>query len=138
MFGTLHPDEIEDILFGHHVGHLACITGGVPYVVPITCVYHGGALYGVSAPGRKADALRENPAVALGIVDLDDPRRWRSVVIEGDWAEIGDARERELAVALLADIPGGAPADAGIVFRITPRVRSGRWLQQDRRPAAAV
>jgi uncharacterized protein len=136
MFGALHPDEIEDILFAHHVCHLACIASGTPYVVPVTCVYHGGALYGITAPGRKVDALREHPAVALSIVDLDDPGRWRSVIVEGEWAEVEDTRERELAQELLATVPGGASPSATIVFRISPRVRNGRWLQHNRHRTA--
>jgi hypothetical protein len=38
MVGPLHPDEIEDVLHRHHIGHLACLTADGPYLVPITYV----------------------------------------------------------------------------------------------------
>jgi uncharacterized protein len=129
MFDTLHPDEIEDILFSHYVGHLACISSGAPYVVPITYAYAGGDLYGMTQPGRKVTAMRDSPAVAFSIVDLTDPRRWRSVIVEGTYAEVEDRRERERAVALLADISPKVRIENGsIVFRISPSRRSGRWV----------
>ncbi len=53
MFGTLHPDEVEDMLFAHHVGHLDCIAARGPYIVPITFAHDGCALYGHTVGERK-------------------------------------------------------------------------------------
>lgn len=125
MFGTLHPDEIEDILFSHHIAHLACIDDDRPYVVPIAYVYDGGALYGRTGAGRKVDALRERPAVAVNIEEHSDPRRWRSVIVTGTWEEIRDTGARQDALGLME---AGFPAigDGEIVFRIAVREKTGR------------
>jgi nitroimidazol reductase NimA-like FMN-containing flavoprotein (pyridoxamine 5'-phosphate oxidase superfamily) len=130
MFGTLHPDEIEDVLFARRVGHLACVVDDKPYIVPITYAYDGQAIYSHTTPGRKVDALRARPEVAFEIEDLSDPRRWRSVILEGAYEELADAGARKQAEQLLADVaPGMYPASSDIVFRVRLTHKSGRWLR---------
>jgi nitroimidazol reductase NimA-like FMN-containing flavoprotein (pyridoxamine 5'-phosphate oxidase superfamily) len=130
MFGTLHPDEIEDLLFTRRVGHLACVVDDRPYIVPISFAYDGRAIYAHTTPGRKVDAMRSRPAVAFEIEDLGDPRRWRSVIVEGRYEELTDDDERRQAERLLADVAAGmSPAPSGIVFRVRPVRKTGRWLQ---------
>ncbi|HEV2127052.1 MAG TPA: pyridoxamine 5'-phosphate oxidase family protein [Thermomicrobiales bacterium] len=137
MFGTLHSDEIEDILFTYHTGHLACIAAGAPYIVPVTYAYDGGALYGAITPGCKITALRDNSAVAFGIADLSEPHRWRSVIIEGTWSEVTDPHEREQTIALLANVDQPIELDeSSILFRVSPQQRSGRWLETPHRHTA--
>jgi hypothetical protein len=138
MFGTLHPDEIEDLLFTRRVGHLACVVDDRPYIVPIAFAYDGGALYGHTTPGRKVEALRSRPDVAFEIEDLGDPRRWRSVIVEGVYEEVTDEAERRDAERLLADVAAGMyPAEGGVIFRIRPTRKTGRWLQFTTEPQAA-
>jgi nitroimidazol reductase NimA-like FMN-containing flavoprotein (pyridoxamine 5'-phosphate oxidase superfamily) len=133
MFGTLHPDEIEDLLFARHVGHLACVVDGKPYIVPIAFAYDGGAIYSHTTPGRKVEALRSQPDVAFEIEDLTDPRRWRSVIVEGVYEELTDAGERQQAERLLEDVATGMyPKRGDIVFRIRLTGKSGRWLRFSR------
>jgi uncharacterized protein len=130
MFGPLHPDEIEDILFSHHVGHLACVVDGKPYVVPITYAYAGGVLYGRTTPGRKVDALRTQPDAAFNVEEHREPRRWRSVILEGIYEEIDDPGARQEATTVLetAD-PSVQPGPDTIVFRIRVTRKSGRWVR---------
>lgn len=130
MFGTLHPDEIEDILFSHHIGHLACVAEGKPYVVPIAYTYDGGALYGQTTPGRKVEALRALADVAFNVEEHGDPRRWRSVIVEGRYEEIDDPNGRQQALALLEmSFPAASPEPDTIVFRIRVTGKSGRWVR---------
>lgn len=130
MFGTLHPDEIEDLLFTRRVGHLACVVDDRPYIVPISFAYDGGAIYAHTTPGRKVEAMRSRPAVAFEIEDLTDPRRWRSVIVEGTYEEVTDAGERQRAERLLEDVAAGmSPSRGEIVFRVRPIRKTGRWLQ---------
>ena len=132
MFGTIHPDEIEDILFAHHLGHLACVADGLPWVVPIAYAYDGRAIHACTTPGRKIAALRANPVVAFGVEDHTSPRQWRSVIVEGACEEVTDAGMREQATALLADVASPVPCGHdGIVLRIRPASKSGRWLEID-------
>ncbi len=130
MFGTIHPDEIDDILFAHHLGHLACVADGLPWVVPIAYVYDGRAIHACTSPGRKLAALRENPIVAFGVVDQTDRRRWRSVIVEGTCEEIADPTVRQRTITLLADVASPVRcSEDGIVLRIRPSSTSGRWLE---------
>ena len=68
MIDELHPDEIEAVLHRHHVGRLACVVAGEPYLVPITYTYRDGFIYGHTLPGQKLDAMRAEPRVSLAAV----------------------------------------------------------------------
>lgn len=135
MLGWLHPDDIEDMLYRHHVGHLACIAGDRPHVVPISFAYEGGAIYGQAGPGRLLGAMRARPEVSLEIAEHPEPTIWRSVVVEAMFEELaGD--EAAGAARLLQD--RAAPIvhrdDEDVVaFRLRVTSRSGRWAQTERR-----
>ena len=132
MIGSLHPDEVEDFLFFHHVGHLACIAEGKPYVVPITYAYHGDALYGQTVPGRKVSALRVQPEICFSVAGHADPYTWHSVVAEGVFAEVTEPAERTTARALLARVAPMPHAGGGsVVFRLHLITKSGRWLRSE-------
>jgi nitroimidazol reductase NimA-like FMN-containing flavoprotein (pyridoxamine 5'-phosphate oxidase superfamily) len=134
MIGVLHSDEIEEVLHHGHVGRLASISKGRPYVVPITYVYAGDAVYGHTMPGRKVKAMRIEPHVCFE-VDERDGMNWRSVVAEGLYEELREDAERQAAFRLVA---GTAPAVApvedvvpGIVFRIRLTEKSGRFVRRE-------
>ncbi len=67
MIGSLHPEEVEAVPHRHHVGRLACLADGRPYVVPITYAYADGAIYGNTIHGRKVDAMRPQPNVCFEV-----------------------------------------------------------------------
>ena len=132
MFGTIHPDQIDDILFANHLGHLACVADGLPWVVPVAYVYDGRAINACTSPGRKLAALRANPAVAFGVVDQTDPRQWRSVIVEGMCEEVADPSARQRTITLLADVASPVRCgEDGVILRIRPSNTSGRWLETD-------
>lgn len=131
MIGTLHPDEIEDLLYRHHVGHLACVADGHPYVVPITYAYADGCVYGHTLPGRKLSALRANPHACFEVDERWDERTWRSVVAEADYEELTDGPERAAALALLGGArPTVSPAPGGVVFWLRLTRTQGRLIRQ--------
>lgn len=132
MLGDLHPDEIEDILFRHHVGQIACVADGLPYIVPITYVYDAGCIYGHTVAGRKVDAMRAQPAVGFGVQEHTEPGLWRSVVTEGTYEEIEGDVSRVTVLAMLANVtPHVRAGDDGVVFRVLLGNRSGRWLRTE-------
>jgi uncharacterized protein len=134
MIGLLHPDEIEEVLHHSHIGRLASIADGRPYVVPITYVYAGDAIYGHTMPGRKVTAMRTDPYVCFE-VDERDGANWRSVVAEGVYEELHDEVERRTALRLMAGTtPTVAPAGdvpSGVVFRIRLTEKSGRFVLRE-------
>jgi uncharacterized protein len=134
MIGSLHPDEIEEVLFRHQIGHLACIADGKPYLVPITYTYDGGALYGQTLPGRKLTALRSDPAICFAVAEHTDPDVWRSVVADGVFEEITEESDRSAALARLARaIPIVNKGNDSIVFRLRLTEKGGRWLRTELR-----
>lgn len=133
MFGAMHPDEIEDMLYRHHVGHLACIAEGRPYLVPVTFGYDGGSLYGRIAPGRLLTALRANGAVSFEIDEQAEPAFWRSVVVEAMFEEMTGPAAQIAEELLARTLPIARRGEEGIVvFRLRPGSRSGRRVRTER------
>jgi len=137
VIGLLSPEEIEAMLRRHHVGRLACSANDRPYVVPINYAYDGACLYAYSTPGRKITVMREQPLVCFEIDEVDTPSSWRSVVAEGRYEELTNARQRQAAFALVNGAGPGPvprslnPSEALIVFRIQLTDKSGRFERRD-------
>ncbi|HEY8448516.1 MAG TPA: pyridoxamine 5'-phosphate oxidase family protein [Thermomicrobiales bacterium] len=141
MIGPLHPYDIGALLHRHHVGRLACLADGRPYVVPISYVYAGGLIYGYAQPGRKLSALRSDPRVCFEVDEQEDATTWRSVVADGTFEEVTDPVERKVALSLLAESapPMVAPSAGapGVVFRLRLTGASGRFARRAPTPPAA-
>jgi nitroimidazol reductase NimA-like FMN-containing flavoprotein (pyridoxamine 5'-phosphate oxidase superfamily) len=67
MLGTLTDAQIDRLLHTESVGRIGCHAGGRPYVVPVTYVYDGSAIYGHTGDGMKVRMMRENPAVCFEV-----------------------------------------------------------------------
>jgi nitroimidazol reductase NimA-like FMN-containing flavoprotein (pyridoxamine 5'-phosphate oxidase superfamily) len=132
MIGSLHPDEVEAVLHRQHVGRLACLANGRPYVVPITYAYTGGDVYGHALPGRKLAALRADPRVCFEVDRCDDTDHWCSVVADGRYEEVTEPAERGTALRLLAAVEPAvvsAVEDAlAVVFRLRLTAKTGRSI----------
>ena len=132
MIHELHPDEIESVLHRHHVGRLACVLAGEPYLVPITYTYQDGFIYGHTLPGQKLDAMRAEPRVSFEVDERWETDTWRSVVARGVFEELTTENDRDAALAALH----GAYPDAsrkmeeGVLFRIRPTATTGRAVQR--------
>ena len=79
------PDGYKDILQKKAFANLATVgTDGTPQVTPVWVDYDGTHIRFNTAKGRVKDQnLRRNPAVALSILDPDNPYRYLQV--EGAW-----------------------------------------------------
>ena len=131
---VLPQQAIEELLRTAIVGRIACcghgLTGdGRPYVVPLAYGYDGEAVYAHSGPGRKLDFMRAEPRVSFEVDAAEAPDRWRSVIAEGTFEEIGDPVERERALRTIYPPPAPLPdlGAATVVFRIRLTARSGRY-----------
>ena len=115
----LTEEENEQILQRGRSGVLAVLgDGGWPYTVPMSYVWHGGAIWLHCAfAGHKLDAIRACSKVSFCVVDQDDvvPEEYttyyRSVVVFGHAVELPDCAEGRAALAAMADkyYPGGPP-----------------------------
>ena len=108
--GRLDPIHCEILLKTEHVGRLACHAAGKTYVVPVTYVFDGGAIYGHTNPGLKLEMLRSNPSVCFEVDHMDNMANWRSVVAWGSFEELA-GNEKAAALDILFQ-------------RLTPVIRS--------------
>lgn len=141
MLGTLDAEQIERVLHSGTVGRIGVHADGRTYIVPITYVYDGNAVYAHSAAGLKIRMMRDTPDVCFEVDEIDDLSNWRSVIAWGHYEElVGDlaTAAMNLLRSRLAPIassetagPAGHPADAtdapGIAFRIRLTERTGRF-----------
>jgi nitroimidazol reductase NimA-like FMN-containing flavoprotein (pyridoxamine 5'-phosphate oxidase superfamily) len=88
MLGELTPEHINAVLFGEVVGRIGCYGEGRTYVVPITYVFDGEAVYGHSAEGLKIRMMRANPSVCFQVDQRENLANWRSVVAWGVYEEL--------------------------------------------------
>jgi nitroimidazol reductase NimA-like FMN-containing flavoprotein (pyridoxamine 5'-phosphate oxidase superfamily) len=126
----LEPERIETLLTTSIVGRIACnAAGDRPYLVPLAYAYDGESVYAVSGPGRKIQLMRADPRVSFEVDRVEASDTWQSVVAEGDYEEVTDPDEIQMAVALL-DGATGVPVvmgDHSIVFRLRLTSKSGRY-----------
>lgn len=135
MIRPMSLDETRALLERGRVGRLGCVSEGKPYVVPVSYVLSGDALYLHSLAGRKVRALRQDPRACLQVDEIEDAYNWRSAIAFGRYEEITDAGEREQAVRrLLARFPHLTPVESVpvhdgqssvIVFRIRVEEMTG-------------
>ena len=64
MLGVLSDEQVERLLGSEVVGRIGCHAEGRTYVVPVTYVYDGSAIYGHTGDGMKMRMMRKNPDVA--------------------------------------------------------------------------
>ncbi len=88
MLGTLTEAQIDRLLRAESVGRLGCHAGGRTYVVPVTFVYDGAAIYGHTGDGMKVRMLRENPEVCFEVDSLESLANWQSVIVWGRFEEL--------------------------------------------------
>jgi uncharacterized protein len=139
MLGSLTRPQIETLLKKGTVGRIGVTAGGKTYVVTITYVYDGDAVYGHSVLGQKIRMMRLAPEVCFEVEDIADMANWRTVIAQGRYEELsGDvavaaakliaARLGPLTTSATAGPAGKTPRGASPVsYRIRLGERSGRF-----------
>ena len=113
MLRQLSENETRELLASGRVGRLGCIADGSPYVVPVSYILRDDRIYIHSPEGRKIEALRANPRACLQVDEIRDQYEWRSAIAFGDYHEIHDLDERELALNdLLERFPHLTPVES--------------------------
>ena len=97
----LEREESLQLLREAPVGHLGVIDGDVPYVTPMSyVVVDDNRLLFRTMPGRKLDAIRNNPHVCVEVSTYDDETGdWASVIVIGEAAIVSDDDVKNEAVA---------------------------------------
>jgi uncharacterized protein len=134
MIDVLGMKESRELLNEKRIGRLGCCVEGEPYVVPINYLFDGECVYIHSLPGRKINALRNNPCACLQVDEIEDAYNWRSVIVYGNYEEITDADERERVLAnIFQHLPHLTPVESRmtrgtsqtIVFRLRVHMITG-------------
>jgi PPOX class probable F420-dependent enzyme len=120
------PDAYKDILQKKAFANLATVsTDGTPQVTPVWVDWDGTYIRFNTAKGRVKDKnLRRNPAVALSILDPDNPYRYLQV--RGRVADItesgADAHIDSLAKKYLGQdkYPYRKPGEVRVIYKIAP------------------
>ncbi|HWL48839.1 MAG TPA: pyridoxamine 5'-phosphate oxidase family protein [Acidimicrobiia bacterium] len=86
------------------VAHLGLVSDGKPYVTPMAFVVDDGRILFRTRPGRKLEAIVENPAVCIEACSFDESTgEWQSVIVNGTAAQVTDPAVGEHAVTLLLE-----------------------------------
>ena len=125
MAGVI-PEKYVDLFSKKAFANLATVNpDGTPQVTPVWVDYDGTHVLVNSARGRRKDKNMEtNPAVALSILDPDNPYRYLEV--RGRVAEItevgADEHIDKMAKKYLGQdkYPGRQPGEVRVLFKIQP------------------
>ena len=125
--------ELDSFLGSCEWGVLAVSAADGPYAVPVSYGYANGTLFLTSGPGRKLDAIEEDPRVCLTIASVMTGADWRCVVARGTLRPVDSLVERARALHAIARTRSGglSPADLARaararVFRKDLQELSGR------------
>ena len=139
MLGELTIRETEDVLRSNMIGRIGCHAFGKTYVVPITYVYDGDAVYAHTQDGMKLHMMRENPHVCFEVDHMDDLANWRSVIAWGTFEELRGQRGQDAMDMLIETLeprlegpPGAsvhprADTSPATLYRIVLEEKSGRF-----------
>lgn len=140
MLGVLDGDQIDRVLHAQVVGRIGVHADGRTYVVPVSYVYDGNAVYVHSPVGQKIRMLRAAQQVCFEVDDIRDLGNWQSVIAWGRYEELSGDLARaamNLLASRLAPLtasetagpsgPDGATAAGSVAFRIRLEERTGRY-----------
>jgi len=97
-------EEATGLLRETLVAHLGLISDGKPYVTPMAFVVDDGRILFRTRPGRRLEAMVENPAVCIEACSFNESTGdWQSVIVNGRAAEVTDPAMGEHAVTLLLE-----------------------------------
>ena len=140
MYGEMGTQDIDQLLSRHRYGRLGFSLDGQTYIIPINYAYNGEFIYGQAPEGTKVRGMRENPQVAFEVDEIKDPAHWRSVLVQGRFAELHERAEKEAAFRRIVLQAGGGESsevtwatdlDHLVLFKIEIARRSGRFEQRE-------
>src|SRR5690554_856039 len=101
-----------DLLTAAPVAHIGVISNGEPYVTPISFVVTGNLIALRTVPGRRLEAIRENPRVCIEASEFDPTSgEWARATVWGS-AHGGRATPPRATVAVA--MPGEVRRASGI------------------------
>ena len=124
--------QIDQVLYSQLTGRIGCHAFKKTYVVPVSYVYDGTAIYAHSADGLKVRMMRKNPSVCFQVDSIDNLANWRSVLVWGTYEEIKDTEEQVRVINLLHDRFG--PLTTGESVRPKSPAETLQKVEKSKRP----
>ena len=85
------PERAKSFLSEAAVAHIGVISHGEPYVTPMSFVVQGNRILFRTKPGKRYEAMVENPSVSIEVSRFDeDSGDWSSVIVKGTAALVID------------------------------------------------
>ena len=103
MIEHLTREEATALLTAGSFGHIGCNDGFNTYVYPSNYVLAGNYIVCHSLPGARIAIMRLNRKVCLQVDEIKDAYNWKSVMVQGRYEEVKDARERYQAIKAFAE-----------------------------------
>jgi uncharacterized protein len=154
MLGTLQSTQIEEVLRNQLIGRIGCNADGETYVVPISYAYDGSYIYCHTHEGKKTTIMKKNPKICFQVEDMKNMANWKSVIVQGEFEELKERRERNQAMRMLLNRylpmmssvtthlgehwpfqPDDTTDIDGIVFRIAIKEKTGRFESNGQSPS---
>ena len=130
---TMDPvmnDEAAGFLSEAPVAHLGFVVDGQPYVIPMAFVVDDGRVLFRTRPGRKLEAIAENPSVCIEACAFDESTGdWQSVIIHGRAAQVTDPAAREHAVTLLLEKYASQVEPPLVISRLQPLASTSHVIE---------
>lgn len=91
-------------------------TGTPPYVSPVSYVIVDQEFCFRTGPGRRTEAIKNNPSISIEVMSTSDDGGWECVIAKGDAYEVDDHRQAQTVISALlskysAEI--GSPLSSG-------------------------
>ncbi len=114
---SITTEQAKRFLDESLVAHIGVISVGEPYVTPMSFVVDSARILFRTKPGKRHEAMLENPGVSIEASTFDNQTGdWVSVIVRGRAAEAGDDATISLTVQLLYQKYGtvlGSPLSRG-------------------------
>ncbi len=90
MRRNMNLEECKALLGQNYIGRLSYLSGGHPFIVPITFYYDTDthSITSYSSEGHKIQEMRKNIAVCLGVDEIASIANWKSVLVQGTFEEL--------------------------------------------------
>jgi len=101
---VLEADCCKELLGRALFADIAVISGGRPYVTPISFVFSGDTLFFRSGPGERMEALGADPAACVSVVAFhQETGAWESVIVRGEVSFLEDEEALGGVVSMLLE-----------------------------------
>ncbi len=103
MLGSLTSEQCRHLLASNYVGRVGFVLSKKPFILPITYVFDGKAIYCRSYEGTKINAMRKSSSVCFQLDHIESLTRWYSVLAWGRYEELKAPADQKYVERLFSE-----------------------------------